>query len=311
MSEPVVSVIVVSDYAGGTAGSLDDFRHCLAALAAQDFDEPAEFILSEWAGYRDRIPADLETVLSSLRLVFSDERSAFGLKNEAARRARAPLVAILDADCDPAPGWLRSAVETLRTHPEIAAVSGRTLSRLVPGRARFASLADRVVGDEGSAGPTVHVSLNNIAFRRDFFVEHPLSSEAGSCGWSFYSQALLRAGHKLWFDPGMEVVHDPMDFAAVRDARRLMGLSVIVSRKLDPQHPQAWLVRLGYASIPIFVVAKTLLATRRIIVRAPDHGLRWYQVPGSVGAAFVRHLLEVPGMILAFRGQPVQTTQFR
>lgn len=311
MTEPVVSVIVVSDYAGGTAGSLDDYRHCLAAVAAQDFAEPAEVLLSEWAGFRDSIPSDLTTILPGLRVVFSDERSAFGLKNEGVRRARAPLVVILDADCDPAPGWLRSAVEAMRANPGIAAVSGRTLSRLVSGRGRFASLADRVVGDEGSAGPTAHVALNNIAFRRDFFLDHPLSSDAGSCGFGFHSQALIRAGHKLWFDPGMEVAHDPMSFAAVRDARRLMGLSVILSRKLDPQHAHAWLVRLGYASIPIFVVAKTLLAAKRIIVRGPAHGLRWYHVPGSVAAAFVRHALEVPGMIMAFRGQSVRTTQFR
>jgi hypothetical protein len=311
MSEPVISVVVVSDYGGGTPGSLDDYRHSLRALAAQDFDEPVEYLLSEWEGFRDRVAADLETIVPSVRIVFSEERSAFGLKNEGVRHARAPLVALLDADCDPAPGWLRASVDALRAHPEVAAVSGRTLSRALDGPARFASLADRVVGDEGSAGPTVHVSLNNIAFRRDFYLDHPLSSAAGSCGFAFHSQALLRQGHRLWFDPGMEVAHDPMDFAAVRDARRLMGFSVIVSRKLDPQHPHAWLVRLGYASIPIFVVTKTLLAAKRIIVRGPAHGLRWYHVPGSVAAAFVRHVLEVPGMITAFRGRAVRTTQFR
>lgn len=311
MSEPLISVVIVSDYAGGSAGSVDDYRHCLRALAAQDFDEPAEFLLSEWEGFRDRVPDDLAALLPSLRIVFSDERSAFGLKNEGVRQARGPLVALLDADCDPAPGWLRFTVETLRAHPEVAAVSGRTRSRLVRGPGRFASLADRVVGDEGSAGPTTHVALNNIAFRRTFFLEHPLSSEAGSCGFAFHSQALLRAGHRLWFDPRMEVDHDPMEFDAVRDARRLMGISLILSRKLDPHHPHAWLVRLGYASIPIFVVSKTLLTSRRIIVRGHVHGLRWYHLPGAIAAAFVRHVLEVPGMILAFRGQPVRATNFR
>jgi hypothetical protein len=102
-----------------------------------------------------------------------------------------------------------------------------------------------------------------------------------------------------------------MTFAAVRDARRLMGMSLILSRKIDPQHQHAWLLRLGYASIPIFVVGKTLLTTKRIIVRGPTHGLRWYDVPGSVAAAYLRHVLEVPGMVAAFRGRPVRTTQFR
>jgi hypothetical protein len=89
MSDPVISVVVVSDYAGGTPGSLDDFRHCLRALAAQDFDEPVEVLLSEWEGCRNHISTDLETLVPSLRIVYSDARSAFDLKNEGARRARA------------------------------------------------------------------------------------------------------------------------------------------------------------------------------------------------------------------------------
>ena len=61
MSEPIVSVIVVSDYAGGSAGSIDDYRHCLRALAAQDFDEPVEFLGGQkarvlWRELANRIP---------------------------------------------------------------------------------------------------------------------------------------------------------------------------------------------------------------------------------------------------------------
>ncbi|HEX5824762.1 MAG TPA: glycosyltransferase [Candidatus Limnocylindrales bacterium] len=311
MSEPVISVVIVSDYAGGSPGSFDDYRHCLRALAVSDFDEPVEYLLSEWAGFRDRLPADLAGILPSLRVIFSDERSAFGLKNEGVRQAGAPLVAILDADCDPAPGWLRSAVETLRAQPRVAAVSGRNLSPGLTRLKRIVSLAGRAVGDEGSAGPTRHVALNNIAYRREVLLAHPFSSAAGSCGFAFHSQALIRAGHGLAFDPGMLVVHDDMAFGAVRDIRRQLGMSIVKTRLLDPQQPYAWLVRLRYASIPIFVAGKTLLTARRVVVRRAVHGVRWYEVPAAIAAGFVHHALEVPGMIRAFRGQPVGATNFR
>jgi hypothetical protein len=311
MREPIVSVVVVSDYAGGTPGSLEDYRHCLAALAAQDFDEPVEFILSEWDGFRDSISSELRELLPSLQPVFSDARTSFGLKNAGARAARAPIVAILDADCDPAPSWLRSAVDTLRSHPEVAAVSGRSLSPNRTRRQRIMSLAGRAVGDEGTAGPTRHVSLNNIAYRREVILDHPLSSAAGSCGFAFHSGTLLREGHQLWFDPGMEVVHDDMAFAATRDVRRQMGLSIVLTRMLDPRQPYSWLVRLRYASIPVFVVGKTLLTAKRVIQRRAAQGVRWYEVPASIAAGFVHHLLEIPGMILAFRGEPIRATNFR
>ncbi len=311
MPEPIISVVVVSDYAGGTPGSLDDFRHCLRALAAQNIEEPVEYILSEWEGYRDKIPPDLHAVLPSLRVIYSDARSAFELKNAGARQAQARFVAVLDADCDPAPGWLRSAVSTLRAHPEVAAVSGRSLS---PGRTRWArivSLAGRAVGDEGVAGPTRHVALNNIAYRRDVLLANPFSSAAGSCGFALHSEALLRAGHRLYFDPAMVVVHDDMDLAAVRDVRRHMGMTIVLTRKIDPRQPHAWLVRLGYVSIPVFVAAKTFLTAKRVVLRRAAQGVKWYEVPAAIGAGFVHHLLEVPGMILAFRGRPIRATNFR
>lgn len=311
MSEPVISVVVVSDFAGGTPGSLDDFRHCLAALAAQDFDEPAEFLLVEWEGYRDRLPEDIGATLPSLQVVFSPARSAFDLKNDGARHALAPIVALLDADCDPVPGWLRSAVATLRAHPEVSAVSGRSLS---PGRTRWArivSLAGRAVGDEGEPGPTRHVALNNIAYRREALLAHPLSSDAGSCGFAVHSQELLRAGLGLYFDPGMVVFHDDMDFDARRDVRNQIGLTLVRSRQLDRAHPHAWLIRLGYASIPIFVLSKTVLTAARIASKREGQGVRWYEVPAAIFHGFVNHLLEVPGMIRAFRGDQIRATNFR
>ena len=110
----------------------------------------------------------------SLRIVLSDARTAFDLKNEGARAARAPLVAFLDADCDPVPGWLRAAVETMRAHPDVAVVSGRTLSPARSRRERIVSLAGRAVGDEGVAGPTIHLALNDVVYRRDVILRHPL-----------------------------------------------------------------------------------------------------------------------------------------
>jgi hypothetical protein len=311
MSDPVITVVVVSDFAGGTPGSVDDFRHCLAALAAQDFDEPAEFLLSEWSGYADRIPDDLVRILPSLRIVLSDARSAFDLKNAGARAARAQLVAFLDADCDPVPGWLRAAVDAMRAHPDVAVVNGRTVSPARSRWERIVSLAGRAVGDEGVAGPTIHLALNDAVYRREVILRHPLSSDAGSCGFAYNGQTLRRLGHRLWFEPAMAVTHDQLSAAEVRDVRRLMGAALIRSRQLDPNHRYAWLVRLGYASIPLFVGGKTLLTTQRIITRRGTQSVRWYEVPASVAVAFRRHLMEVPGMIGALRGQRVVGSHFR
>jgi hypothetical protein len=311
MSEPVISVVIVSDYAGGTTEARDDLRECLEALARQDFDEPAEFLLCEWEGYRDTIPAWLAQSLPSLRLVFAGARTSFELKNAGVQCARAPLVAILDSDCVPAPGWLRAAVETFRAHPEAAGVGGRTLS---PGRSRLermAALAGRSVGDEGDAAETCHLSLYNAAFRRDAYLRHPLSMEGGCCGHRLLTEAIRRSEGRLQFQPAMQAVHASMSWAREKEVRREMGLAIVATRLADPRQPYAWLMRLRQGSIPIIVIGKTLLTAWRCCMRYRHYGVRWYEVPAAMVVGLVRHILEVPGMFLAFRGQASGRTQLR
>jgi hypothetical protein len=54
---PAISIIMVCDYAAGEPGGWMDIRKSLAALAIQDLEEPAEFILCESEEFRER-PAD-------------------------------------------------------------------------------------------------------------------------------------------------------------------------------------------------------------------------------------------------------------
>jgi len=65
--------------------------------------------------------------LPSLQVVLSSASSSYALKNEGVRAAAADIVAILDADCIPDPGWLRHLMDTMRDHPDVVAVSGKTV----------------------------------------------------------------------------------------------------------------------------------------------------------------------------------------
>ena len=92
---PAVSVILVSDHSAGHPKGWADIRAALAALSRQDFDETAEFLLFESECYRDQIPLDLNSVLSSLQTHVVAEYSSYALKNAAVRAASAEIVAIL------------------------------------------------------------------------------------------------------------------------------------------------------------------------------------------------------------------------
>jgi cellulose synthase/poly-beta-1,6-N-acetylglucosamine synthase-like glycosyltransferase len=153
LAQPVITVVVSTDYASGTAAGWNDLRSTLAGLARQDFQEPAEFLLVETTDLASQIPPDLCGILPSLRIVTAPAIYANELKNAGARASTADLVAMLDGDCTPARGWLRHLVTALREHPDVSVVSGRTTygrRRLLD---RAMALATRSHLDPGRTAP--------------------------------------------------------------------------------------------------------------------------------------------------------------
>ena len=308
---PAVSVVIVSDYAGGETKAWDDLRATLAALARQHFEGPTEFLLSESAGITQQIPSDLMTTLPSLKVVLSSASSSYALKNEGVRAASAEIVAILDADCIPGPDWLRHLMDAMRDHPNVVAVSGRTVYTGGSLTERVLALLARSYLDPGCTGRTRFISNNNAGFRRSVFLTHPLPTDAGPFAARLQSEAILRSGGQLLFEPRMRVVHGFAEWAMERDIRRNIGYGTITTRLRDRALPYAWLARLGSASIPLFAVAKTLDSWLDCVRCGRHYGVRWYELPVAFCLAVVVHVMEIRGMISAFQGQEITETAYR
>ena len=129
MSDPSISVVVP------TVDRVELLARTLHGLAAQDGvafevivvhdgDAGVRRLLAEW---EDRLP---------LRALQIPERGAVPKRNVGWRAARAELIAFTDDDCEPAPGWLKSALAAfdddavdlvqgrVDAHPEDGAVAG-------------------------------------------------------------------------------------------------------------------------------------------------------------------------------------------
>jgi hypothetical protein len=311
ISGPVASVVLVSDYAGGDIQAWDDLRSSLTALARQDIDEPIEVLLVESSQHAGGIPPDLAVILPALKVVTCPTASSYALKNEGVRAATAELVLLLDADCTPAHDWLRRAVESMRAHPEAAAISGRTRYAGLSLGERVLAVLSRAYLDPGAAGPNAFISNNNAIFRRTVFLEHQLPTNAGPFASRLQSEAIRRRGGQLRFDPTMCVVHDFEGWAMERDIRRNIGYGTIRIRQLDPRMPWAWMARLGIASVPLFVLGRTI-DSWWVSLRAGRHyGLRWFEQPVAFLVAIVVHLLEIGGMLSAFRHEAITSTAYR
>jgi hypothetical protein len=109
----------------------------------------------------------------------------------------------------------------------------------------------------------------------------------------------------------MGVVHAFEGWAMERDIRRNIGYATIRIRQLDPRMSWAWMARLGVVSIPLFVLARTVDSWWDSLRAGRHYGLRWFEQPIAFGLAFVVHLLEIGGMLSAFRHETINTSAYR
>jgi len=310
-ARPIVSVVIVSDYASGEPDGWQDLRATLRGLAGQDCGEAAEYLLVESATIAPHIPAGLIDLRPGLRVVVVDEQSAAALKNAGALAARAELVAMIDGDCVPAPDWLRQLVDAMRVRPAAAATSGQTTYGGAGIVARSMAVVNRAFLDVGRLAPTRHLTMNNCILRRPVLLAHPIPAAAATHMSMLQAAAIQEAGGQLWVEPAARVRHAYDGWSTERQIRRSIGYGVIATRRLNPRLPYASLARLGYLSVALFVVLRTLHSWWLAVQRGRRYGIRWYELPVTFGLSAAACGMEVPGMIRAVRGLPPPPTRFR
>jgi len=309
---PAVTVMVISDYRPGEEKSWNDLRATLAALADQDFDEPVEYLLVENGTDLEQMPEDVTRALPGVRVIASDSRGSYALKNAGVQAATADLVMVLDADCVPDRSWVRAGVKAMRERPDAVAISGRTT---YPGRStleRALGLLSRSYVDRGNAGPARLLSTNNMIVRRTTFCSNPLPADAGPFAYRLVTERLLREGGKLYFEPTMRAVHDFEGWPMERDLRRQVGWTSMRIRQIDPSIPGARVVRrLGPAAVPL-LYAYRLMESAGHSFRLPRHfGLHRRHIPLLLVLAALVHAFELPGMFAALRGREAGRTVYR
>ena len=307
----LIDVVVVSDYNSTTGRTWKDERACLAALAAQDTDEPFEVIIAEDERHRSTFPDDLLTIVPGTRVCFTESSTSYGLKNAGVRASTAPIVALLDADCQPDRGWLRMVLSAFRANPDIAAVCGRTFYQGDDLATRVLALLTRSYLDPNERGESEFISNNAAGFRREAFLEHPLPEKLGSFSSRIQSEAMRRAGLVLWFEPGMRVEHEFEGWPMEADIRRNIGYGTIAIRLAESRMPHAGLVRAGVLAIPFVAAGKLLNSWRDCIRCASAYGVRWFEWPVAMGGAVIVNAMEIPGMLVAYRGGTIDETAYR
>ena len=306
-----LSIIVVSDYAAGEEKSWEDLRRALRAWQEQEGTLADEFILVESLRFKGKIPSDLLGLIPNMTILYLDAESSYELKNRAVEAATGDWLAIVDADCIPQRSWLRVLRAAIVEYPDVAAVSAKTL---YPGRSRMErilGLLSRSYLDPGRRGPTRFISGNAACFRREMYRRHPLPVGIGAFASRIQSEAFLRDHATLLFDPELVVVHDFEGWPMERDIRRNHGYSTVITRLRDHRLPYAGLVRAGVIAIPFIVAGKTLDRIRDCLRCFRHYNVKMYELPLALALTVITHVLEIPGMLAAYRGRSIGATAYR
>ena len=122
---------------------------------------------------------------------------------------------------------------------------------------------------------------------------------------------MMESGHKLWFEPRMKVIHEFEGWPMEADIRRNIGYGTVAIRLAESGIPYAGLVRLGLPAIPAVAAGKLVNTWRDCLRCASAYGVRWFEVPLALATAVAVNLMEIPGMIAAYRKKPIERTAYR
>ncbi|MCH9651935.1 MAG: glycosyltransferase family 2 protein [Deltaproteobacteria bacterium] len=242
-TDPLISVVVPF---------FNSERHiaaCVESLLSQeDVGGIFEVILIDNGSQDDS--ASLVKPYGDLILLKEEKPGAYAARNTGIRRARAPLIALTDADCVVDRHWLRSIREGMedsatgillghcRYHPQ---ASWPLLLLGIYENAKTRYVVERC----GSANHFAYA--NNMAVRTSVFEEIGLFKEWKRAADSelVHRLASKRPDLKLNFFPSMGVTH--LEFLSARDRTRRLSLYTHTNSKIETFRELSFGQRLGLA----------------------------------------------------------------
>ena len=191
-SPPAEAVVVIP-----VRNDADGLAATLAALAGG----PPIVIVDDASDHAEAV-AVRSTGPGTTRLHRSARGGPAAARNEGWRASDAPLVAFVDANCEPEPGWL----DILLPHfadPQVAAVAPRILPSASPGRGRIDEQ-----GEDLAPMPSLSRSTAHSAVERDSDLGGPLAAyEAVASPLDLgASEAIVRRGSPVAYVPTAALV---------------------------------------------------------------------------------------------------------
>lgn len=195
---------------------LDGLAQSLASLAQQDIPlTAANEVLIVDSG---DLPAEILKPLCDRYPWLSvhqapPETGYYKAKMLGATLTTGEIVIYCDSDCTYEPHWLRALLQPFAEQQEIQIVAGETSTRGVGlyGTAMALTYIFPQYSEDHALAPVAQYFLNNVAFRREFLLKHPIPTALplyrGNC--VIHAKGLRYSGYTIWRQPQARATHAP------------------------------------------------------------------------------------------------------
>jgi glycosyltransferase involved in cell wall biosynthesis len=308
IEKPFVSVVIETinprfDSDSPTGSLAADLAVPLRGLQRQTYPrERFEIIVVIDGDIGPSAEEELRQQFPFVKLVRDVKSNYFSAKNAGARSAAGPIIALLDGDCEPQPDWMDALVS--RFDDGAGVVAGRTRYSGDSIAARTLSVPDFThVGAEADGSASAFV-LNNVAFRRDVFLTHPLDERIprnGGCSL-LYNQ--LRAdGVTIVYEPRAGVAHR-LDLGGLRYFRKhfYRGYDVVSVYRCDDRgvlRGTSFYRRFGPLALVPISARRIALDWLRLVNKRRQIGISLAAVPYYAAVALGTRLIQLAGALTA------------
>lgn len=123
------------------------------------------------------------------------------------------IVVYFDSDCSYETDWLRNILMPFTHKDQVQIVAGETMTRGlgIYGTAMVIAYIFPPFSGEKTLTPTTQYFLNNVAFRREFLLKHPIPTQLplyrGNC--AIHAYELCQEGYTIWRQPQARATHAP------------------------------------------------------------------------------------------------------
>lgn len=305
-SAPCVSVVIETVTLRESDGHalLPDLCRTIDAVLTQDF--PADrrevlVVLDHDVDARDQ--ETLRRRYPAVRVVHADAVNYFAAKNAGAAQARGAIVTLVDGDCVPDRKWLAAHVARIEAGADV--VAGRTRYSGGSIGARLWSVPDfgNVTGD--AKGQSTGFNLNNVSFRREVLLAHPLNAgilRDGGCYLLYHT--LRRRGYHIAYEAGANVSHgfdvEGLGFAKKHFGRGFDGVSVYQRDDEGVLRGTRLVKRLGPLALFPLAARRVAIDGVRLVRHRKEMGVASAALPFFMGMMLATRTIELGGGLVAY-----------